>query len=217
MFNYGTIDTVDLQGKRFYVVAPDTYYPSITTVLGNTTPEEKKASLKRWQDSLGISKANAVRDEAARRGTQVHAMVEQFLKGETVDTSGCQNEDLRLFNCLKLKLKQITKLVAQEVPLCSHLLQVAGRCDMVGEHEGELSILDLKTSTRPKTKEQIEDYWLQTCFYAIAHNETFGTNIEKLVIMMTVEGYLPLVFQKRIDTELVEKLMTRIDEFYRTM
>ena len=85
---------------------------------------------------------------------------------------------------------------------------------MVGEYDGELAIIDYKTSGRFKTASDIGDYWLQTCFYAIAHNEMFDTNISKLVILMGVENKLPMVFKKYIDDQMIIDLSNRRDEFY---
>jgi genome maintenance exonuclease 1 len=58
----------------------------------------------------------------------------------------------------------------------------AGTSDMIGVHKGQPAIIDHKTSKKPKKKEWINDYFLQTCAYAIAHNEVHGTDIRKCVI-----------------------------------
>jgi hypothetical protein len=217
MYNYKDIQTVSLEGKRFYQVNDETFYPSITTILGNTMSEEKQEGLKKWQAWLGKEKADQVRDEAARRGTQIHLLIEKFLKGESIITANYLKSDIALFNALKMKLRKINRVYAQEVALYSDLLQIAGRCDLIGEFEEVPSIVDYKTSTKNKTSEQIEDYWLQAAFYAVAHNEMFGTNITQLVILMTVEQGMPLVFKKQLNEELVDKLMDRVDEFYRKL
>jgi genome maintenance exonuclease 1 len=88
---------------------------------------------------------------------------------------------------------------------------------MIADYEGELSIVDYKSSTRVKNKEDIEDYWVQTAFYALAHNEMFGTKIEKLVILMGVENKLPMVFKHRITDDLIVQLAARTGEFYDEM
>jgi hypothetical protein len=40
----------------------------------------------------------------------------------------------------------------------------------------EHAIMDFKQSNKPKKVEWIEDYKLQLCAYAEAHNEVYGTN-----------------------------------------
>ena len=60
----------------------------------------------------------------------------------------------------------------------------AGTTDCVGVHNGEDAIIDFKTSKKIKKEEWIEDYYLQCCAYALAHNEMYGTDIKKGVILM---------------------------------
>ena len=60
----------------------------------------------------------------------------------------------------------------------------AGTTDCVGVHKGEEAIIDFKTSKKIKKEEWIEDYYLQCCAYAMAHNEMYDTNIKKGVILM---------------------------------
>ena len=44
--------------------------------------------------------------------------------------------------------------------------------------------MDFKNSLREKKKEWIEDYFMQLAAYALAHNEMFGTNIQRGVVMI---------------------------------
>jgi genome maintenance exonuclease 1 len=49
---------------------------------------------------------------------------------------------------------------------------------------GVPSIIDFKTAKKIKRREWIEDYFLQGCAYANAHNVMFGTDIKQVVILM---------------------------------
>jgi CRISPR/Cas system-associated exonuclease Cas4 (RecB family) len=60
----------------------------------------------------------------------------------------------------------------------------AGTSDAIGVYEGEDAIIDFKTSKKIKKREWIEDYFMQGCAYALAHNEMMGTEIRKVVILM---------------------------------
>jgi genome maintenance exonuclease 1 len=60
----------------------------------------------------------------------------------------------------------------------------AGTTDLVGVHNGDEAIMDHKQTNKPKKREWIEDYFVQTVAYATAHNEVWGTNIRKGVIFM---------------------------------
>jgi len=211
---YPDYPTVSVEGKRFYQLGDDKYYPSITTVLGNTLEPEKVKALENWRGWMGAAKAQKVSNDAATRGQNTHVMLERYLKGEDPRTTEFPDTHGRIFNSLKFELKKINTVLGQEVVVYSDLLRVAGRCDLIAEHDGELAIVDYKTSTRVKSKDEIGDYWVQTAFYALAHNERYGTDISKLVILMGVEKGLPLVFRKRVDEPLVDKLLTRVHEFY---
>jgi genome maintenance exonuclease 1 len=63
----------------------------------------------------------------------------------------------------------------------------AGTTDAAGVHLNEDAILDYKQTNKPKKVEWIEDYFLQLCAYAEAHNEVHGTHIKKGVILMCVK------------------------------
>lgn len=214
MFEYKDYDTVTLEGKRFYALGGEKYYPSITTVLGNTQDAETTSVLNAWRARVGNAAAQKKSNDAAQRGTNTHLMLERFLKGEDPKLAEFPSDHVKIFNSLRLELKKINKVYGQEVVLFSDVFGIAGRCDLVAEYQGELAIVDYKTSSRVKSKDEIGDYWLQTAFYAMAHNEMFGTDIKKLVILMGVENHLPLVFKKTIEEALVVGLAERTSEFY---
>ena len=213
-FNYVDYNTINLEGKRFYHLGGDVYYPSITTMLGTTISTEKATSLELWKKRVGSKNAKKTVDDACDRGTSIHTLVERFLKNEDLKEHEFKPEHLTLFKSLKYALKRINKTYGLEVVLYSHILSLAGRCDFIGEFDNIISIVDYKTSTRIKNASEIEDYWLQATFYALAHNEIFGTDIRQLVILMGVENHLPMIFKKSITDELILKLSERQAKFY---
>jgi genome maintenance exonuclease 1 len=213
-YNYVDYKTEQVLGRRFYDLGEIGLYPSITTVLGHTPTEETKAWLGTWKARVGESEAARKSKLATDRGTNVHTMLERHVRGEDIRKAEFPDDHVRVFNSMKLELTKVGAVVGQEMVLYSNTFKVAGRCDMVAEHQGELSIVDYKTSTRIKDASDIGDYWIQTAFYALAHNEMYGTNIEKLVIMMGVENKLPLVFKKRLDEQMILDLLARTDKFY---
>lgn len=213
-FTYKDYETINVDGKRIYQISDEKYYPSITTVLGQTQTADKSSYLEAWKARVGAAKANQITNDAATRGTNTHLMLERYLRGDDPGLQEFPEAHVNIFKSLRLELRKINKVFGQEVVLFSDILGVAGRCDLIAEHQGVLSIVDYKTSSRVKSADEIGDYWVQTAFYAIAHNEMFGTNIEKLVIMMGVENHLPMIFRKVIDDELLLKLSERVSEFY---
>jgi genome maintenance exonuclease 1 len=216
MFNYPDISTVNYNGQRWYSCKEGVVYPSITTILGFTILEEKKKKLENWRTMLGPVVADKKMKQACDRGTNVHELLEKHLKGEEVDLKGFPADDVKMFNTLKLRLKSINQIYGQEMALYSDILGVAGRCDLAGVWKGQEAIIDFKTAGRSKDKTEITDYWLQCAFYALAHNEQYGTDIQKGVIIMGVADGLPLVFEKDL-MEYVGPLLERIDTFYKNL
>jgi len=217
-FEYPQLDTVPFKGMRFYETPSGKFYPSITTILGGTMPEEKAKALKSWQNSLGATKADEITRTAAHNGTMVHLLAERYLNKQPLDQPGdtFSQADKSGFNALKMKLKKVDEVWGQEVSLYSDLLELAGRIDCVGIYDGKPSIIDFKTSMRLKSQKDIEDYRLQICAYSIMHNELFGTEIEDGVILMTSAGGFPQEF--RVDlNKYVDQLLARIDEFYQKL
>jgi genome maintenance exonuclease 1 len=196
-------------GQRWYQIPSGEWFPSITTVLSI----KEKPWLANWKNMLG-NQAQKETDRCAERGTAVHKMAEHYLNNNAAPMKGFDLEHIKLFNQLKFHLNKLNNIRAQEVPLYSTDLRVAGRADCIAEYNGVLSIVDFKTSNNNKTKETIEDYFIQCTGYAIMYNELYQEPIENIVILMAVErGMVPLVFQEPIDAY-VRPLIERINIFY---
>jgi hypothetical protein len=215
-FDYPELTTVTHDG-RWYLTPSGVYYPSITTILGHTAPPEKVASLENWRRGVGYDEADRITQAAADHGTNVHLLVERHLKGEQVDApidgAPVPELDLAAFKALKLKLRNITEVWGQEVPVYSDELEVAGRLDLVGRYKGVPAIVDFKTSRRVKNDEDIHSYKLQLCFYAHAHNERYGTSIELGVILMVAQTGFPLEFHISLPEHL-EELKARVRAYW---
>jgi genome maintenance exonuclease 1 len=83
----------------------------------------------------------------------------------------------------------------QEQFLYSDRLKCAGQVDCIAEFDGELSIIDFKTSRKPKKAEWITNYFIQASFYAAAFYERTGVPIKQGVIVIMVDGEDPQVFK----------------------
>jgi ATP-dependent exoDNAse (exonuclease V) beta subunit len=216
-FDYPELMTETVNGMRIYITPQGGAYPSITTVLGKTMPEEKVKALANWANAIGQLNAKKKTQDAADRGTAVHTLIERFLNGEEeFSSSEFSAEALNMFNALKVKLKKIDEIWCQEVGLYSDLLALAGRVDCIGVYKGEEAIIDFKTSSRLKSQEDIEDYRFQLCAYALMHNEMFGTNINKGVILMTSAAGFPQEFHVDL-MPYVDRLFDRVQDFYKKM
>lgn len=211
--DYFDFDTIEEFNLRWYVISDDIAFPSITSMLGKTQSEETRLSLENWRQSIGEEEANRISLEATTNGTAVHLLIEMFLKGEEINEADFTEQQIKSFRSLKGYLKKITEVWGQEVALFSMDLRIAGRCDCVGVYKGKLSILDWKTSSKIKSESMIEDYKYQLAFYAKAHNEMYGTNIDHGVILMATKDGFPLEFCVDLN-KYFNKLEARVERFY---
>lgn len=214
MFTHKTFELQDLQtknidGKRFYVTPDDEYYPSITTVL---SPRKSKG-LKEWRDRVGPQVASYISRTAARRGTQVHSICEDFLNNKSIEHHKENFLAWCLFNQLKETLTgRINNIHAQECALYSTKYRVAGRVDCIAEYNNELSIIDFKTSRSSRNDEYNLDYYLQASAYAEMWEERTGQPINQIVILVVTENGEVQEFVKD-KTEYIPQLLQAIDDF----
>ena len=189
-FDYQPIPRVVVEGKRFYATPDGKNLPSVTTILDKTKSEESREALNRWRRSVGAEKAQQITTEAANRGTRMHTYLEDYVKtGEIKErtTNPYSWASHAMAHVVVEKgLKNVNEFWGIEVPLYFPGIY-AGTTDGAGIHLNEESILDYKQSNKPKRREWIEDYFVQLCAYAEAHNEVHGTRIRKGVILMCVK------------------------------
>lgn len=186
--------TVPGVGRKYYTET-GAAYPSVTTVLGVLSRD----SIKEWRKRVGNEEANKISGQAATRGTKIHLLCEKVLDNEEIDTSKLSLLDLEIWNEFRPLLDRIDNIHAQEIALYSDHLRLAGRVDCIAEFDGKLSIIDFKTSKKPKKKEWIENYFAQAAAYAIMYEERTGIPINRSVIMIAVEGDDPQIFIEKRD------------------
>jgi hypothetical protein len=157
------------------------YYPSVTYVLGYYP---KGKFFENWLKQVGFASDYIVK-KAAEEGTQTHELCEAYLNGEELnflDSNGrpqCNPDVWQMF----LRFVEFWEtfkptLIETEVHLFSDELKVAGTCDLIVEINGELWLLDLKTSNQLQTT-----YELQTAVYGQCYEECFGKKIDRYGIL----------------------------------
>ena len=192
---------------RTYDVPGGSRYPSITTVLSLLTEDVIRA----WKERVGEEQSEIVSGKAVRRGTKVHSIVEKYLNNE--DTSGFLPHIRQSLDNLKPVLDEsIGTVFGLEVPLYSHHLKVAGRCDCIAQFNGVPSIIDFKTSRYIKKKEKISNYFAQCAAYSIMLEERVGLIAPNIVIIMDVDHEKPVVFVEHRDNY-TKLLHDTIDEY----
>jgi genome maintenance exonuclease 1 len=184
---------VEIDGKRKYATPDGEKLPSVTTILDFTKSEESKQALQNWRNRVGHQKAKEITTEAAGRGTRMHKWIEDYIKTGVINEPGSNPYSIQSHKMAKTiiseGLSNCNEYWGTEVPLYYPKIY-AGTTDLVGLHDGDEAIMDHKQTNKPKKREWIDDYFVQLCAYAEAHNELHGTKIRKGVVLMCVKPQL---------------------------
>jgi len=206
-FKYPVLERVDTDIGRHYLDSNNKPVPSVTTILSGTS--QSKDGLIKWRNRVGEDEAERIIKQSTDIGTAVHEAIENYLNGKSWDNFEETYDQLLAQKIsdkfIKDGLKGITGIWGLEVGLILDNLY-AGTADCVGEYEGIPTLIDFKTAKKIKKREWIEDYFLQGCAYANAHNVMFGTNIEQIVILMVDRNS---IFQEFIVRPTEFKFLTR--------
>ena len=201
--------TTTQQGRRYLV--DGMMWPSVTTVIGHS----KKKSIMEWRNRVGEEEANAISKRASTRGNKCHKLCELYLENKSISKYKDDPLSMGLFYQIKPYLDSIDNIHALEAPLCSSLLKMAGRVDCIAEYNGELAIIDFKTSTKYKREEWIHDYFAQETAYAIMFQELTGLIPKKLVTIIACETGEPQIFEIYDTNKYARKLKEYIDAYRR--
>lgn len=193
---------------RTYLTPIGAKYPSITSVLSILSEND----IREWRHRVGDAEADRAARVASSRGTSVHALVEDYINNKEIDLKKVMPNVSAAFQSIKPILSQrLNNIRIQEAQLYSDHLRVAGRCDIVGDFDKVLSIVDIKTSTRVKAAEDIHNYFMQEAAYAIMFEERTGIPVVNLVTVMTVDFAPPIVFKEHRDNW-IKPLLEAIEE-----
>lgn len=199
------LNSVNSNGKRFYQTPTGELFPSVTTVMSIMN----KDAILAWRKRVGAEEANRISSKAARRGTKMHTVCENYLGNK--ELGNVMPDTLSLFRQIKPMLDEyVDNVYAIEAPLYSEYLKVGGRVDCVAEFDGKPAIIDFKTSSRVKTEDKIQNYFMQCAAYAVMFEERTGISIPRIAIIMAVEGDDPLLFVKKRDDYIDDFISLRL-------
>ena len=208
---YETLDRTDAPDGRRYLTLDGNAYPSVTTVLSILNEE----SIAKWRKRVGEAEANKISHRAATRGTAVHDIVEKYINNDPNYAEGHLPHVIQSLENLKPLIdKHVTKVFATECPLYSDHLQLAGTCDAIVEWDGVPTIIDWKTSRRPKKKANIPNYFMQLAGYAVMWEERTGMPVSNTRIVMDVDDFHPVMYKETRD-DWIDKLIETRDEYNR--
>ena len=215
-YTYPNLRRVKTPAGRQYVGEDQNPVPSVTTILDKTAD---KTALIAWRKRVGEAEAQRISTESANWGTKVHNSLEKYILEEDYEVKG--NNLIQhmartaVDNMIQNGLSQVDEVYGVEVGLIAQGLY-AGTSDAIGMFNGIESVIDFKTAKKIKKREWIEDYFLQGCAYALAHNEMFGSNIKQVAILMVDrEGkYADFVIEGDEFDAYCEKWGERVTQFY---
>ena len=206
------VEPVSENGVRFYPIpGADKYYPSVTSI----TSFKNAAFFAGWRKKIGETEANRITARATQRGTAFHSLAEDYFKDDLNTDRYLANNPLsvRMYQSAKTTLDRIDNIHCLETFLYSHYLGLAGRVDCIAEFDGELAVIDFKTSTKEKQEQYIEHYYVQETAYAAMFLERSGIEVKKIVTLIAVEDGSIQVFQKYNLDDYLQLLKSYIEEF----
>jgi CRISPR/Cas system-associated exonuclease Cas4 (RecB family) len=215
-YDYPNLKRIQTKQGRRYVGEDEKPVPSVTTILGDTGD---KTALIAWRKRVGDAEATRISTESAGLGTKVHNALEKFILQEDYEIKGNNHISIMAKNMvtemIDKGLSKVDELYGVEVGLIAEGLY-AGTADGIGKWQGEEAIIDFKTAKKIKKREWIEDYFMQGCAYALAHNEMFGSNIQTVAILMIDrEGkYKDFVIEGDEFNEYCDKWSSRLADYY---
>jgi genome maintenance exonuclease 1 len=141
----------------------------------------------------------------------MHTLVENYMLNKELPTVQPLSEFL--FKQAKPDLDKIDNIHAIEQALFSRELGVAGTVDCIAEYDGELAVIDFKTSKKPKPEKWIEHYYVQCAAYACMLYEMTGIMVKKFVIIMSCENGEVEVYEQYDKRKYINLLAKYISEF----
>ena len=201
-------ETID--GVRYYSV-PDADELLKLVSITSVTSHHNREIFVNWRKKVGEEEANRITKKATRRGTDMHTLTEHYLKNEELPEVPPISE--MLFKIAKSKINLINNVYALEGSLYSKQLGIAGTVDCIAEYNGELAIIDFKTSKKPKPREWVEHYFVQCMAYGCMLYELTGIMIKKLVIIMACENGECVVYEEYDKAKYIKLLTEYIREF----
>ena len=212
-YGFESLPTENIDGKRYYITPTGEKYPSVTSVTGLLNRD----GIKKWRKRVGEKTANKISTQAARHGTSAHQLFEDYIRNDNFEEKfkGAMPTTQQAFISLEKELNQIGIVHGLESPLYSHNLQLAGRVDCIAEYDGKLSVIDFKTSAKPKKEEWIQNYFIQETAYAKMFEELTGESIHTIITMIAVGNGSSQLFIEQPSDRYVDQLQ-ELRSQYRT-
>jgi hypothetical protein len=202
--------------SRLYATPDGSRVPSVTTILSSTAD---KTFLNEWKKRVGEAEAQRISTESAGLGTLVHKHIENFIEGiERPPGSTPIHQMARAMSdqVIEKGLVGVDEVWGMEASLYYPGLY-AGTTDLCGVYKGRPSIMDHKTAKKMKKPEWMQDYFIQTTAYALAHNEVHGTDIQQGVLFMVdrENQYQTFIIEGAEFKHYSDLWLQRVEQYYK--
>lgn len=217
-FDYPTSTRAMVDGKRVYSINGEAL-PSVTTILQATETEEKRRILEAWKQRVGAENADKIRDQAANRGSVLHRIVENYITDTRhLDLTDLGQEahkmaDILIESAIDDRLSEVWGVE----PYLAYQGLFAGQTDLIGIHDGKITVCDHKNSNKPKKKEWLHDsYRIQLAAYALAFEDMFGIHIPRGVNFVITKDlrYQEFSWEGEEFRQAKYDWLRRVDQYY---
>jgi hypothetical protein len=234
----------EFNGIRFYKINEYTktginwlYFPSVTTIT-SLLPNPKLEEFKR---NVGLKESEEIARKAAERGTVMHLLLEDFLveynkthnKSASLqivqDTAPMKFKEMGISHDAISKgrklfynfyqssqfLEDFKFISGVEEPLFSLKNGYAGTCDCSYFTSNSIVIRDYKSSSREKSRDEIEAYFMQIAAYMNAYEEMYDMEVAKGQVMISNEktGLHTFEITKEEKDIYFQKFLQLLEEF----
>ena len=204
-FNYDLLENrkkeliQDNSGPGRVYHSPNGTFPSITNLLFEMVSKKR---IQEWEDKIGKEAAQKIKTKSSRRGTRIHGYLEKYLAGDEDYLEKAPQVNMVLVNLAIPQIdEKIDNIRGIELGMWSKGLKVAGTSDLIADYEGELAVIDWKTSTYIKKEEYITSYILQGTAYCSMLYEMYGL-LPKKVVICTLIRFDPMKYNPFMDEDL---------------
>ena len=209
---FGEMKRLMEDNVRYYKIDGALSYPSVTSVISFVS----RKKFADWRARVGEEEANRKTKHATTRGTRLHRVFEEYLMNGDYKSLDEYNVPLinLMFNTAKSTLDQrLDNIYQQETNMYSSRLCLAGTVDLICEVDGELAIVDFKTSEKTKPEEWLEDYFVQLSAYWAMFSERTGVVPKKLVVILVAENGDVQIVERRNIMDYLKTLRNYVSQF----